>query len=134
MSGSQYTQCISPVRWATVPTKTPSEPCWRTLWKQCVRLTISQIGIRIKRLKYLQGYRGRTIVGVLQMNFFINWYELESVGIEVENELKKTANKMKTYYDVLFSEFGGAHETGEVMKLLQTRNKDGQEENKAVAK
>lgn len=61
---------------------------------------------RIKAITYLDKHkRGRTIVGVLQLDFSLNWFELENINQKVEDHLIEAAKKMSGYYEVLHSEF-----------------------------
>jgi hypothetical protein len=52
--------------------------------------------------------RGKTIVGVLQLNYQINWLELKKLGVDIEHKLKSTTDLFKKYYDVLLERAGNA--------------------------
>lgn len=42
-----------------------------------------------------------TIIGVLQLNFHLNWLELEKLGTGVSDKLIDVMLKLKPYYEVL---------------------------------
>ena len=63
--------------------------------------TINGSRRRIKDVSCLENYTGRTLIGMLQLDFSLNWFELEDLGTKVENLLREAATKMKPYYEVL---------------------------------
>jgi hypothetical protein len=56
---------------------------------------------RVKDIEYLEQYHSKTIVGVLQLSFSLNWFELENINDKVEDYLKVASMKMMDYYSVL---------------------------------
>ncbi|MEM2890801.1 MAG: hypothetical protein QW358_05650, partial [Candidatus Hadarchaeum sp.] len=45
--------------------------------------------------------KGKTVTGVLQLSYHVNWLELESLGIRISDNLKEVVNWFKPYYEVL---------------------------------
>jgi hypothetical protein len=63
--------------------------------------TINASRQRILSVNCLERYKRRTLIGVLQLDFSLNWFELEDLGDGVEDELRAAASKMQQYYEVL---------------------------------
>jgi hypothetical protein len=45
--------------------------------------------------------KGKSIVGVLQLNYQLNWLALEKLGIGISTKLQQVVDMFKPYYDVL---------------------------------
>jgi hypothetical protein len=63
--------------------------------------TINASRQRILSVNCLERYKRRTLIGVLQLDFSLNWFELEDLGDGVEDELRAAASKTQQYYEVL---------------------------------
>jgi hypothetical protein len=56
---------------------------------------------RLQKMFEAGSSRGKAIVGVLQLNFHLNWLELEKLDTKVYDKLKNVMEKVKPYYEVL---------------------------------
>jgi hypothetical protein len=57
---------------------------------------------RIQKLpEKMTSVKGKTVTGVLQLNYHVNWLELERLGIDILDNLKDVVNWFKPYYNVL---------------------------------
>ncbi|MBI4298419.1 MAG: hypothetical protein HY666_01480 [Chloroflexi bacterium] len=68
--------------------------------------TVNSSRQRIVQTQCLDHFNSRTIIGVLQLEFSMNWFEMEDLGPGIADVLRAAALRMKSYFEVL-RQYGG---------------------------